>query len=120
MTDMASSGPISEVREGMAVLDASGDEVGTVAEVRLGDPGATTSAGQGTGRDDTFVGAIAETFAGSTHLSEQAQERLARLGYLRIDAKGLFAGDRYAAADEVAHVAGDTVHLSLPADRLLG
>lgn len=42
-------GPITGVREGMRVVDVTGDEVGTVQEVRLGDSGAVTAGEQDTG-----------------------------------------------------------------------
>ena len=121
MASMTSSGgPISEVRDGMRVVDSAGQDVGSVEEVRMSDPGSTTPAGQGTGDSGGLLSGIARAFGGGSGLTEQAQERLARLGYVRVDASGLFSGDRYVAADEIVDVSGDVVHLSVPADRLLG
>lgn len=57
---------------------------------------------------------------GGDGLPQTERERLLRLGYLRIDAAGIFAGDRYAAADEVAGVDGDVVRLGVGKDRLVG
>lgn len=39
-------GPIGAVHQGMSVLDASGEEVGTVDFVKMSDPGIATSAGE--------------------------------------------------------------------------
>lgn len=114
------AGAISAVREGMRVVDAQGEDVGTVAEVRMSDPGSVTAQGQGGGGDGGLVGAVVDAVAGGDGLPQQEQERLARLGYVRIDARGIFAGDRYAAGDEVAGVTGESVQLSVPKDRLVG
>jgi hypothetical protein len=108
---------LGRVDEGMEVVDREGHRVGTVAEVRLGDPGAVTTAGQD--RD----GGITEAFGSAifdSGVPEQEQARMTRLGFVRIDAAGLFQGDRYAAADDVARVEGDIVHLSRTADELVG
>ena len=44
--------------------------------------------------------------------------RLVRLGFFKVDAKGIFAGDLYVAADEVATVREDTVYLTKTKDEL--
>ncbi|QGQ18811.1 hypothetical protein GC089_05550 [Cellulomonas sp. JZ18] len=123
MTDAATAGgagPIGQVTEGMDVVDAAGERVGTVASVAMGDPGAATGAGQDTGGTGGIVGAVVDAIVGPSDLPEQERERLLRVGYVRIDARGLFTGSRYAAADEIASVEGGTVHLGVPADRLVG
>ncbi len=115
---MSEPGELARVREGMEVVDRGGKRVGTVAEVRAGDPGTVTAEGQeetDTSAFDAFVGSMLDR-----ELHEQARARFARLGYVRIDAAGLFQGDRFAAADEVARIEGDTVHLTVDADSLLG
>ena len=112
-------GPISAVREGMRVVDSSGEDVGTVAEVRMSDPGSVTSQGQATDADG-LLSSIADAIAGGDSLPEHESERLTRLGYVRIDVRGLFAGDRYAAGDEIAGVTGESVQLSVERDRLVG
>lgn len=87
-------------------------------EARAGDAGAVTGDGQQEGGG--IVGALAGAIFGGDEMHEQARERLDRTGYVRIDAAGLFQGDRYAAGDEVARVEGDTVRLAVAADQLLG
>jgi len=66
----------------------------------------------------TGMGIARLAFGADSGVSRQAQERLARLGYLRVDASGLFAGHRYVEADQIASVSEDRVHLSVPADQL--
>ena len=112
-------GPIREVTTGMTVVDAGGETVGTVDEVHMSDAGAATSAGQSPDEPGgPFVWA-AQVFGTDSGLSEQAQERLARLGYVRVDASGLFSGHRYVEADQIATVTGSEVRLSVAADQLL-
>lgn len=106
-------GPISAVREGMRVVDASGQEVGRVDAVRLGDQEAVTDTGE-SARD---VGLLSG--GEDAGLSEQARHRLNRIGYVRIDRSGLFSGSAFAAADEIARVGDDAVHLTKDQDALL-
>jgi hypothetical protein len=105
-------GPIELVREGMRVVDAAGDEVGRVRFVKLGDPEAVTTQGEQVDpafRDDD----------GEPLVPPPLRARLLRLGFVKIDAKGLFKPDRYAAATDIARVHGDTVHLAVKQDQLL-
>lgn len=113
-------GPIREVATGMTVIDAAGDVVGTVDEVRLADRGTVTAAGQSPpvpGRGP--LAWLAEIFGPANDMDQQAQERLVRLGFVRVDTADVFAGRRYVEADEIASVAGDEVRLSVTADKLL-
>jgi hypothetical protein len=113
-------GPITGVREDMRVVDASGEEVGTVQEVSFGDPGAVMSEGQEVGGGTGGVaGVLFRGLDGGDGLNEADRERLLRLGYVRIDAKGLFSGSCYAAGDQVAAVEGDVVRLSVGKDQLV-
>lgn len=113
-------GPIGEVREGMRVVDVDGEELGSVEEVRMSDPDVVTSQGQGdVGAGGGLLAHLATAFGGGSGLSEQAQERLTRLGYVRVAATGAFSGDRYVAADEIVTVAADTVHLNVSDEKVL-
>ncbi|RIQ20536.1 hypothetical protein [Jiangella rhizosphaerae] len=109
---------LGDVREGMTVVDALGEELGTVAEVKLGDPEAVTDAGQepGPGGDD-LIGSAARALWSGPDLPAQEVARLRRVGYLRVDRS--LAKDLYAAADEVHRVDGEMVRLSVPADHLV-
>lgn len=115
---MTKQDQLAMVHEGMEVVDRDGNRVGTVREARAGDPGAVTSDGQQ--EEGGIFGALAGAIMGGDAMHEQARERLARTGYVRIDAAGLFQGDRFAAGDEVALVEGDTVRLTVAADQLVG
>jgi uncharacterized protein YrrD len=113
------TGPIRDVTDGMTVVDASGETVGTVDEVHLADAGAATGAGQSPDEPGGPVVWIADAFRAGGELSQQAQDHLTRVGYVRVDARGLFSGHRYVGADEIATVMGDQVRLSVAADQLL-
>lgn len=109
------------VREGMRVVDSDGEEVGTVAEVQMGDPQAVTAEGQASGGDAGLLGDLTEAITlTDDHLSSSARRRLERLGFIRVDARGWFSGDRHVASDQVESVDGDVVRLSVPKDQLLG
>lgn len=112
--------PIARVTEGMTVLDADGAEVGTVEEVRLGDPAAATSDADRADGTGVHFPPLMDAFAADSDLDPQSRERLARLGYLRVDAKGLFAGHRYVEAGQIADVSAEVVRLTVPAAQLLG
>jgi hypothetical protein len=99
-------GPIEQVHEGMRVLDADGDKVGTVELVKMGDPEAVTTKGQDTG-------------LGEPRLPPPFADRLLRIGFLKVDRTGLFTRDVYVAATEIDRVDNDTVVLSVPQQMLL-
>lgn len=138
MAETAATGPITLVREGMTVFDAAGEEIGTVDQVQMGDPSAVTTMGQDAG--DGGGGGLAAAPAGlaggsgggmggagggitaygggGLDLPESFAADLRRVGFVKIDGKGLFSRDRYAAADEIATVSGDGVRLSVGKDAL--
>jgi hypothetical protein len=103
-------GPIEKVLEGMPVRDSQGNEIGKVELVKMGDPGAVTTVGQDVDQKPALPPAFAD--------------RLVRIGYLKVDRKGLFARDVYVAATEIDHVEedavkGDKVILNVNQDMLL-
>ena len=76
----------------------------------MGDPDAVTTRGQDEGTRPN----VPPPFA----------DRLLRIGYVKVDRKGLFARDVYAAASEIDRVEndpvkGDKVILKVPEDMLL-
>ena len=143
--DTAEAGPMGQVREGMTVVDANGDEVGTVASFKMGDPAAMTTMGEETGDAGPFaVGGVAGGGAtGGTggsgsgmvgggvfgaapaaagdepRVDDPYRSELIRAGYIKVDAKGWFSGDRYVSAEHVAGVSGDTVRLSIAKDEMI-
>jgi hypothetical protein len=131
----ATSGPraIEQVRAGMQVTDVEGAEIGTVKDVYVGDPEATTvtepeaTSGLGYGGPGGAVpvGGVAGLGGGifandlGADLPEVERSRLLREGYVRISLKGLFAGHRFASSEDIADVAGDVVHLAVDAGHLV-
>ncbi|MDP9443593.1 MAG: PRC-barrel domain-containing protein [Actinomycetota bacterium] len=113
---------MSQVREGMRVVDSTGEEIGTVEDLKMGDPEAVTSAGQDAqaGASGLMVDLAEGAGAREPDVPPQQAERMLRMGYVKIDGKGLFGSDYYAVADQVARVEGDTVHLAVPRDSLSG
>ena len=91
------SHPVSQVAVGMAVVDAAGEEAGTVIAVQM--PGTDV-------RPDATAGIA---------------ERLMDTGYLRIDGTGWLSNDTYAAGDQITEVVeGEpgTVSLRVARDEL--
>jgi len=119
-SDTVETGMIAQVREGMRVVDAGGAGVGTVASVRMGDPSAVTTQGEDAGGGDSVLDDAGAVWFGDldTDLPESFRHELVRVGYIRIDGAGLFDSDRYARADQIADVSGDTVRLSINRDAL--
>jgi hypothetical protein len=115
--DIANTGPIDLAVTGMRVVDANGDELGKVDDVKMGDPSAVTT--QGEEYDDgDLIDDIGQAVFGGSDLPDQIRHNLIRVGYLRIDGKGWFDTDYFAAADQIQRVEGDTVHLSVAKEAL--
>ena len=98
---------ITLVCEGLHAVDVDGRKVGTVKEVRLGDPGAVTDDAQelGIGDDDGPPASAAHW--------------LRRTGYVRLH-QGLLGGDTWASADDLASVDDDAVlHLAVDEKHLV-
>lgn len=113
------TGPIAEVALGMTVVDSAGAEVGKVELLKMGDPEAVTTAGQRAGESEGVVRALADSIFGSEpDVPGPLAARLLRLGYLKVDGKGLLEADRYVASDQIAGVADNTVRLSVPKGQL--
>jgi hypothetical protein len=111
--------PVSHVREGMDVVDAEGKKIGEVDMVRLGDPEAVTLAGQEeAGARGGMIDAMLGVFGDRPDVPETIRNRLIHDGFIRIDG-GLFGPTRYALADQVAGVVGDTVRLNARKDDLI-
>ncbi|MFD4420292.1 hypothetical protein ACFWN7_02165 [Agromyces sp. NPDC058484] len=102
---------LEDVREGMDVIDASGQKVGTVKSVKMGDPQAVTAEGQTVGERDGLLDVVADLFTGSEDMPAEERERLLRVGYIEVDGTGI-GGNFFAAADAVEEVSEDSVRLS--------
>lgn len=117
MTDPVESQIINQVREGMRVVDVTGEELGTVEIVQMGDPEAVTVQGDSLHEPGE---AIRDFFGvGEPDVPEPLRSRLLRSGYVKIDGKGWIDTDRYVTPEVIGGVAGDTVTLSVAKDHLM-
>ncbi|NJC23764.1 hypothetical protein BJ994_002840 [Arthrobacter pigmenti] len=104
---------LSEVREGMDVLNAGGKKIGTVKSVKMGDPEAVTPEGQ-TQERGGIVNFLSGAFS-TDDVDDERAERLLRLGYVEVDGTGI-GNNFYEAADAVDRVDDDGVHLNVTRD----
>jgi len=112
------AGPIAKVVNGMTVVDRSGTEIGKVELVKMGDPEAVTPAGQKVDDGEGVVRVLAESiFGAEPDVPGPIAARLLRLGYLKVDGKGLEA-DRYVASDQIGEVDQGVVRLTVAKDEL--
>jgi hypothetical protein len=110
--------PISTTQpdDSMRVVDATGETIGNVDYIKMGDPGAATVdsvAPSAPGLLEAFPG------GGEPDVPEPLRSRLLRQGYIKVDGKGWIDTDRYVPADEIGRVAGDIVRLTVDKDQLL-
>lgn len=115
----SSDSPMSRITSGMSVIDSDGTKVGTVEEVRMGDPGAVEAEPAAADDPHVTVPPLAAVYLDGSGPHPDARARLARLGFVRVDAKGLFSADRYVEPDQIADVSDDQVRLSVPGNQLL-
>jgi hypothetical protein len=111
--------PLTEVRVGMSVVDAEGAQLGVIAAVKMGDPGAISHRGQDAAAENGLVALVRDTFAGAEpHVAAESAGRLLRAGYVKIDRRRMLDRYVYAAADEIAGVTNDRVALAVCGDEL--
>jgi hypothetical protein len=111
---------LETVQEGMRVVDATGEEIGKVELVQMGDPEAATTAGNDRPRTD-LMGLVGEAVLpdeAEPDVPDPLRSNLRRLGYLKIDGHGLRDTDRYVSSERVSEVTGDVVRLSVRKDQL--
>jgi hypothetical protein len=113
---------LHRIREGMEVYDRAGEQIGSVERIHFGAAGehgrgAATPSAQDW-REDSLVDVVAEAFA-SDEIPETLRARLLQNGFIRIDADGLFAADRYVMPDQIASVMDDRVVLRATRDELI-
>lgn len=107
--------PMERVIEGMTVVDAAGEKLGTVAYVKLGDSQAVTTQGNEPG-ELGVLGAVPSPASGEREpdVPEPLRSQLLRAGFIKVDGPGLLDPDRYVRGDRVGDVSGDTVRLRPP------
>jgi hypothetical protein len=114
-------GPLSRVQRGMHVVDASGEDVGKVDVIHMGDPEAATTAGNET-VNATPLDRVAEALGADSEpdVPEPLRSRLIRSGYIKVDGAHLLDADRYVPGKYVRSVADDRVQLSVRRSELIG
>ncbi|TCO42465.1 hypothetical protein EV646_11387 [Kribbella antiqua] len=112
---------ITKVREDMRVVDQTGTELGRVELVKMGDADAVTTAGQqGEHPEGGLVGVLGRLIGGGEpDVPEPLAARLLRKGFVKVDSKGVLDRDIYVAADQIARVSGDDVHLNVSQQALI-
>jgi hypothetical protein len=110
---------LEQVRAGMHVVDAAGEDVGRVDFVQMGDPQADTTAGNEAKQAGAFD-LVARALGGEREpeVPEPLRSRLVRSGYLKLDGANLLDADRYVPAEYVSSVAQDRVQLTVRREAL--
>ncbi len=116
--------PINSVREGMHVFDKAGHKIGHVDQVQMSDEDTETANVEVVANEhaedgrNTFAEALLEAFR-IDDVPEELHEQLLREGFIRLDADGLFAADRYILPEQIASVSNDEVRLKVTKDELI-
>lgn len=111
--DAGDTAVLEQVREGMTVVDVDGDEVGTVSFVQLADQQAAEIEEPRTVEQESGLFDVLDVGR-----DDDVTERMLQRGYVKIDAAGLFGGDKYVLSDDVAGVEGDVVRLRVDKDAI--
>ncbi len=116
---------LNEIHEGMKVLDRGNHEIGKVDFVQIGSDNPATEVAEASevsdierDRESPLVETIEDIFA-PDELPQELRDRLLLEGYVRIDANGLFAADRYVTPDQISSISGDSIVLDVDKDDLL-
>ncbi|MBW3634347.1 MAG: hypothetical protein KY456_15100 [Chloroflexi bacterium] len=116
LTDVAKSRAINQVREGIRVVDANGEELGNVEYIKMGDPHSTTVS-PATQYDPSLI----EAFFGMSEpdLPEPLPSSLLSSDDVKIDDKDWIASNHFMTADLIGSISGDTVTLTVDKDHTL-
>jgi len=120
MHSNVNSATIARVQEGMRVVDATGEDLGKVAYVKMGDPEAVTTQGnetRATGLTEGFADVVAPG-GREPDMPDPVRTNLLRTGFVKIKGHGLFAKDRYVSIERVRDVLDDEVRLDVGKDSL--
>ena len=115
---------LEEIREGMKVTDSTGERIGTVEWVHFSDEDPTTpeaevaTPGRTGGSDPSVIDVITNAFR-VDDVPEELRERLLRRGFVRIDASGIFAADRYVLPEQIDTVGDDEIVLNVDRESLI-
>jgi hypothetical protein len=115
---------LAMVKEGMKVVDVDGDDVGTVSFVQMADLNDADDVGAAARDDVGLFDLTADNDGGDDGvldflgLGDSVTERMERSGYVKVDASGIFTGDKYVEPYQIGSVEGDTVRLTLDKDAI--
>lgn len=113
----------STVHKGMKVYDSAMKHIGTVESFKGSDEDPATPDTEINGVSDVerpaAASILSNLFDVGDALPRQLQEKLLREGFVRLDADGLFASDRYIAVDQIAEADADRLVLSVRKEDLI-
>jgi hypothetical protein len=119
---------LAQIGKGMAVYGRNGEKIGKVDKVHMSrslpeqNHRETDAFAQDMSLSEeiatSFPQLVETLFDPQDEVEEVIQKRLYRHGFIRVDAKGLLAGDRYIMADDIEMVENGEVHLSLKRDEI--
>jgi hypothetical protein len=116
----------STIHEGMTVYDRAMHRIGTVESFRVTDTVPNHPDDVATGvspvleeERHTLAATLADVFDADEGLPAEMQEKAMREGFVRLDADGLFAADRYIFPEHIDHVEADRLILSVERGDLL-
>jgi hypothetical protein len=114
-----------DIRVGMKVYDNEHHHIGVIDDFKLSDEDPTREGPETAGiseerdpGDGSVVQAVAEVF-NPDEIPEELRERMLREGYIRLDADGLFAADRYILPEQIASAGNDEIMLNVKKDELV-
>ena len=112
--DVSTVDTIDQVREGMTVVDMTGERVGTVSAVSIGDPQAVTDQGQHVDESSSDMLNELRSILGGDAIPDEQAHHLLRAGFVRVHR--LLHPDLFVTPAAPDRVEGDTLHLSIAAD----
>ncbi|WP_375599309.1 hypothetical protein [Devosia sp. Naph2] len=116
----------TDIHEGMRVVDKAMQPIGKVETFRSTDEAPDAPEVDAAGispvlerqRND-LTGLLADLFHPDDGLPREMQEKALREGFVRLDAEGLFAADRYIFPEHIDRVDDDRLVLRVGRDELL-
>jgi hypothetical protein len=118
MSILDSERRLAGVRYGMRVLDSTGAPVGFVCAVKHADHLAIDAYGRRIGQSTDLIALLPHLKAVEPKVgSMRDAARLVRLGYVKIDGRGVDHVNRYALAEDIQSV-DDLIRLSVPRHEL--
>ena len=114
------------IAEGMKVFDSAMHSIGKVETFRITDEAPDQPEVDAAGvspvlEDDrnTMSALLADVFSPNEELPRELQEKALREGFVRLDADGFLASDRYIFPEHIDRVEGDRLILNVRKDDLL-